>query len=416
MSTNFDTPKSYDSLNQIEKWENNISKLPENIKQQVQQETQAELIKLNEDMQKISHEKFLADVDFSDRLKHITDPNVDASELSKNSKIEFNFSFTWEKANRNLYLLTTAGQVLPSSVSIVTTANGKLYSRESLSWEFFAEDGKRLVIHDKTQITIWEIRTNDQIAQLEKQTEELLLKVEGITDQNRELFSMSASKWIDPKLVLGLFSAFFGNKEFSDVPSWEYEDFLTQVDREIGYMNMDEKRADKNNLSQESQDELIARMGSQTSMDSIEYQMEDFSELKALATECGIRKPEFLYAIWELESSCGRNINPRQESRGRESLGMFQILNVNLPDELAYELKNNPADKEINIRALRHFINNNLDLVDAINNNNYEQVASIYNGRWYDSLATKNGWIPYDDKLRKSVSNYYDRVQYGMVA
>jgi hypothetical protein len=58
---------------------------------------------------------------------------------------------------------------------------------------------------------------------------------------------------------------------------------------------------------------------------------------------------------------------------------MFQILNVNLPDELAYELKNNPSDKDINIRALRYFINNNLDLVDAINNNNYEQVASIYN-------------------------------------
>jgi hypothetical protein len=181
-------------------------------------------------------------------------------------------------------------------------------------------------------------------------------------------------------------------------------------------MNTEDKRADKNNLSDEAQAELVARMGDQTSMDSIEYQMEDFSELQALATECGIRKPEFLYAIWELESSCGRNVNSRQESRGRESLGMFQILNVNLPDELAYELKNNPSDKDVNIRALRHFINNNLDLVSAINTSDYEQIASIYNGRGYDNLATKNGWTPYDDKLRNSVSNYYDRVQYGMVA
>lgn len=416
MSKNFDAPKSYDSLNQIEKWENNISELPSNIKEQVTQKTVDEIDKLKQDMQKISHEKFLADVSFSDRLKHITDPNVDAWELAENSKIEFNFSFTSENANRNLYLLTTAGQVLPQTVSTLTTSDGKTYSRESLSWEFFSDDGKRLVIHDKTQITIWETRTLDQIAQLEKQAEESLKNVAGITDQNRELFSMSASKWIDPKLVLGLFSAFFWNKEFSDVPSWEYEDFLTQVDREIGYMNMDEKRADKNNLSQESQDELVARMGDQTSMDSIEYQMEDFAELQALATECGIRKPEFLYAIWELESSCGRNVNSRQESRGRESLGMFQILNVNLPDELAYELKNNPSDKDINIRALRHFINNNLDLVDAINASDYEQIASIYNGRGYDNLATKNGWTPYDDKLRNSVAGYYDRVSYGMVA
>jgi hypothetical protein len=124
-------------------------------------------------------------------------------------------------------------------------------------------------------------------------------------------------------------------------------------------MNMDEKIIDKNNLTEENKIELIDRMGDKTSMDSIDYQMEDFAELKDLATECGIRNPEFLYAIWELESSCGRNVNPRQESRGRESLGMFQILNVNLPDSLAYELKNNPSDKDVNIRALRHFINNN---------------------------------------------------------
>ena len=415
MSTNFDTPKSYDSLNQIEKWENNISKLPENIKQQVQQETQAELIKLNEDMQKISHEKFLADVDFSDRLKHITDPNVDASDLSKDSKVEFNFSFTSEEINPILFQRTTAWQVLPTTVKTVTTQDGKVYSRTSEKWEFFAQDGKRLKIYDKTQIIIWELRDEDDYKKI-KADKKQMLESTLVDNENRPLITMSSEKWIKPELVLKVFAAFFGNKEFSDVPSWEYEDFLTQVDREIGYMNMDEKRADKDNLSQEAQAELVARMGDQTSMDSIDYQMEDFAELQALATECGIKKPEFLYAIWELESSCGRNVNPRQESRGRESLGMFQILNVNLPDELAYELKNNPADKEINIRALRHFINNNLDLVDAINNNNYEQVASIYNGRWYDSLATKNGWIPYDDKLRKSVSNYYDRVQYGMVA
>ena len=360
MSTNFDTPKSYDSLNQIEKWENNISKLPENIKQQVQQETQAELIKLNEDMQKISHEKFLADVDFSDRLKHITDPNVDASDLSKDSKVEFNFSFTSEEINPILFQRTTAWQVLPTTVKTVTTQDGKVYSRTSEKWEFFAQDGKRLKIYDKTQIIIWELRDEDDYKKI-KADKKQMLESTLVDNENRPLITMSSEKWIKPELVLKVFAAFFGNKEFSDVPSWEYEDFLTQVDREIGYMNMDEKRADKDNLSQEAQAELVARMGDQTSMDSIDYQMEDFAELQALATECGIKKPEFLYAIWELESSCGRNVNPRQESRGRESLGMFQILNVNLPDELAYELKNNPSDKDINIRALRYFINNNLD-------------------------------------------------------
>lgn len=392
-----------------------IIEIPSNIKEQVKQETKAELTKLDADMQKISHDKFLADVDFADRLKHITDPNVDASELSKDSRVEFNFSFTSEEINPILFQRTTAWQVLPTTVKTVTTQDGKVYSRTSEKWEFFAEDGKRLKIYDKTQLTIWELRDEEDYDKIKAEKEQMLTS-QLVDNTNRELITMSSEKWINPSLVLKVFAAFFGTSDMSKVDEWEYEDFLTQVDRKIGYMNMDEKRADKNNLSQESQDELIARMGDQTSMDSIDYQMEDFAELQALAIECGIRKPEFLYAIWELESSCGRNVNSRQESRGRESLGMFQILNVNLPDELAYELKNNPSDKDINIRALRYFINNNLDLVDAINNNNYEQVASIYNGRGYDNLATKNGWTPYDDKLRNSVAGYYDRVNYSMVA
>jgi hypothetical protein len=70
------TPSSSgDIVNQVTA---DVIELPSNIKEQVKQETKAELTKLNEDMQKISHDKFLVDVDFSDRLKHITDPNVDA--------------------------------------------------------------------------------------------------------------------------------------------------------------------------------------------------------------------------------------------------------------------------------------------------------------------------------------------------
>jgi len=412
MSNNFNTPSGWEWNKSTETVE--IIPLPVDRKQPAINEAKEELKLLTKDMQKISHADFLTKVEHADRLKHLTDPNIDASEISENTKIEFNFSFTSEKRNDRLYLLTTAGQVLPSSVSNVTTNNGKQYSRESVSWEFFASDGKRLKIHDKTQITIWELRDEKII---EKESADKLQNAGSIVkDDNRKLLSMWISKWIDPALVLNSLSGYFGTDSFEEINEDEYEDFLTQFDREIGYMNMDEKIIDKNNLTEENKIELIDRMGDKTSMDSIDYQMEDFAELKDLATECGIRNPEFLYAIWELESSCGRNVNPRQESRGRESLGMFQILNVNLPDSLAYELKNNPSDKDVNIRALRHFINNNHWLVAAINSNNYEQVASIYNGNWYDSLATKNGWTPYDDKLRNSVAGYYDRVNYSMVA
>lgn len=265
MSSNFNTPSGLD-------WEKStatadIIPLPLERKQPAINETKEELKLLTaERMQKITNADFLQSVKFSDRLKNITEPNINSADISEKSQIEFNFSFTSEKENRNLFLLTTAGQVLPQSVDNVTTANGKQYSRESLCWEFFAEDGKRLIIRDKTQITIGDLRTNDEIVALEKQAAESLKNIQWASDENRELLSMWASKGINPALVLKFFSVFFGTSDFSEVKPWEYEDFLTQVDREIGYMNMDEKRADKNNLSQEAQAELEDRMGKQTSM------------------------------------------------------------------------------------------------------------------------------------------------------
>ncbi len=271
MSNNFNTPSGWELEKSTETA--NIIPLPVERKQELVKETQDELKLLTKDMQKISHADFLTKVEHADRLKHLTDPNIDSSEISENTKIEFNFSFTSEKRNDRLYLLTTAGQVLPASVSILTTSDGKEYSRESISWEFFASDGKRLKIHDKTQITIWELRDEEAIEELEQESADKL-KNSGsiIKDENRELLSMWASKWIDPELVLKFFSAFFGTSDTSKIDSWKYEDFLTQVDREIGYMNMDEKTIDKNNLTENDKEELTDRMGNKTSMESIDYE------------------------------------------------------------------------------------------------------------------------------------------------
>lgn len=405
---NINTPK----LNNTDE----VIVLPVKEKAEITQNTSDKLRLLTEDMQNISHADFLQKIDHSERLKYITDPKINSSDIAEKSTIEFNFSFTGEAENRNLFKRTTAGQVLPATIDNLTTADGKEYSRKSLEWEFFAQDGKRLKIYDKTQITIWELRSPEEISHLEKQAAETLKNTKWLTKENNQLLSLGVSKGMNPELILSLFSAFFAWKSFSDISGSMQEDFLTQVDREIWEMNSDEKRADKNNLSDENKADLLGKMGDKKDVDSITYEMWDFPELKILASEFGINKPEFLYAIWELESSCGKNISSRKESRWRESLGMFQILNINLPDTLAYELKSNPSDKDINIRALKHFINNNIELVSAINSSNYEQVASIYNWSWYDTLANKNEWTPYDDKLRNSVSNYYDRMSYNMAA
>jgi hypothetical protein len=37
-------------------------------------------------------------------------------------------------------------------------------------------------------------------------------------------------------------------------------------------MNMDENNVDKNNLTEKNKEELVDRMGDQTSMDSIDYE------------------------------------------------------------------------------------------------------------------------------------------------
>jgi hypothetical protein len=138
MSTNFNTPSGLEVGEFAETAK--ITPLPLERKKELVQQTQDKLKVLTKDMQKISHADFLNKVEYADRLKHLTDPNIDSSDISENTKVEFNFSFTSEKQNRNLFILTTAGQVLPSSVSDITTNDGKQYSRKSSSGEFFDSD------------------------------------------------------------------------------------------------------------------------------------------------------------------------------------------------------------------------------------------------------------------------------------
>lgn len=56
--------------------------------------------------------------------------------------------------------------------------------------------------------------------------------------------------------------------------------------------------------------------------------------------------------------------------------------------------------------SLIKFIQNSSKLYKAVLEQDYEEIASIYNGRLHRALAAKNGWKPYPDKLRETEEKY----------
>lgn len=112
----------------------------------------------------ITNKDFLS-VDRADRLTHLTNPSVDWKKIVNGQSIEFKFSFNG-KINTNLYLKTTAGQLLPPTVREVTN-NGVVWTRSSIYGEFFNAQWARLVIHDKTQITCSKVIDEEEVKALE---------------------------------------------------------------------------------------------------------------------------------------------------------------------------------------------------------------------------------------------------------
>lgn len=390
--------------------------LPQERKEQVNVQVKEELnILSNQKLQTISHQEFL---EFSDDAKlqsisrNISGEKFTTQEIISGEISDIKFLFSFEKdeignepINRKLWLKTTAGQVMPNAVSKIM-CEWKEYSRNNLEWEFFTQEGKRLLIHHNTHIQITEIRSEEQIQEIAQKNDEKTQEfLKENTQVDKKIASESIKRWFDPNFIMKIFAWLF--IDFWKMTWAMQEDAFTQIDREIGKINQSWINIDKNNLDEFSQAKIEKNITNKQNIENNEFW--DFPELDALAKQMGIVYPEFLYAIWQNESSCGTDVDPRHESRGRTSYGMFQILNTNLTwewEKYLTVLKKNPFDVEANIWALRHFIENNPALVSAINNQDYYQVASIYNGRWFETLANKNWWTPYDEKLKNAVSHY----------
>lgn len=188
-----------------------------------------------------------------DRIKLCTKNEINIKDLTSLNKdtqrpnvqeITLDFKFGWEKLNEEIYLWTTAGQILPQEVSIVRSG-GTTYVRNSLLWEFFSTDNKRLVIHQWTKLSIWGLREKSEIdsmnvvmnLQSNKVVNETLANP-AYKEMSRDQLTISldiiarkaGERWIDRKLAFLLCEEFISSWTVAQQEA-TIENHLTEIDR-----------------------------------------------------------------------------------------------------------------------------------------------------------------------------------------
>lgn len=168
-----------------------------------------------EKLKTITNKEFLV-LPKEERLQYITKDNIDAEYVSNWSvnELEFNFTFDWV-LNREFYMYTTAWQVLPKEVWFVEDW-WVIYERKWLNWEFFNESWTRLTIHQDTKLSIWELRTQENIDSINQDIQSKVnlflennLSPEKNNDYYRNIITEAYSNWVEPNLILSI----VGNEE-----------------------------------------------------------------------------------------------------------------------------------------------------------------------------------------------------------
>jgi len=297
-------------------------------KKNIIKESQIEQKKLsNEQLQTIKNHDFLS-ISPENRLQYITKNNINSNDLVKENlrikNLEFTFTFDG-KFNKELYLKTTAGQVLPKEVKSVEK-NGIIYSRDNLSGEFFSSWGRRLIIKEGTKIEILEIRRKEEVKKLEKEnntkTTKYLSKNKKTKDYS-DIVSQAISRWIDPKFAILAFSEKVKNLPLiSKERKILIEEMFTEYDRQkwkLGDVYKNKKQAVEISILKEYADDWKSK--------AKDYRIEE-------------------EVIKDLESSSNKNIknviNIDKISGWDLSKIDFRILKSKYPREASIK-NNNPA-------------------------------------------------------------------------
>jgi len=84
--------------------------------------TQNENLKISqEELWKLSNEKFL-ETPANERLRYISKGNIESADIASGKVKEVSFTFTFDgKFNQDMYMYTTAGQVLPNEVRSIVS-------------------------------------------------------------------------------------------------------------------------------------------------------------------------------------------------------------------------------------------------------------------------------------------------------
>lgn len=203
----------------------------------------------NEKLKTITNREFL-ELPEEKRLQYVTKNHIDSESVASWSinNLEFSFTFDWEY-NKDLYLFTTAGQVLPEEVREVNFW-WKEYKRDWLKGEFFTSWWERLTIHDNTKIYIDKIWTEEDIFNIrEKNKEKFNNFIEENTEYSdekyKDIINCSLEKWVELKNLNFVIEVFWNNLENLDFDNRKIliEEILTDVNRMRweDYSDLDDK-------------------------------------------------------------------------------------------------------------------------------------------------------------------------------
>ncbi|MDD2871681.1 MAG: N-acetylmuramidase domain-containing protein [Candidatus Gracilibacteria bacterium] len=407
-----------------------LSEINNEIQKTVSTEKKEDFIEVSkldtDDLKTISNKEFLK-IPAEQRLQHITKNNVSSEKVASGEikDLEFTFKFNG-KFNRDLYLETTAGQVLPKEVGEVKVG-GKTYTRSNVGGEFFTSENSRLIIRDGTKIELGELRTADDLEKISKQNlEKSNSFLESNPNASPEIVNNAISRGIDPKFAIITFSGLIEGKD-GDESRLILEDAFTEFDRQRGKVEASNEmvngKYDENlsiglmkHFNQDSWKEKAEQYGYKKeeveNYEKISNTKIDFSSLETgdiagmidkTSNALGV-KPEMVKAILKQESGGNmsatrfeKHVYDRELRKGRNSdeakllstsFGGFQIMGFNYKvcgyDSVTsyVEAMKNPENQ---FNAFANFVKANGSLHNAMKGNtpDFQTIARYYNGPNY---------------------------------
>lgn len=166
----------------------------EDVKREI---TKLEILKTDS----MNYSKFLK-LSLAERLSYVAFwANFEKVASWETRNISIDFEDKWWKVVKWLENNITIWQLLPRQVEQVQV-NWQTFTRQWLTWEFFDNSWVRLLIFNKTEITISKYRSPDDLKAIEEKNKQEYKRYETKDLSKNLLISTSIEKWIDPQFAM----------------------------------------------------------------------------------------------------------------------------------------------------------------------------------------------------------------------